>query len=104
MNAGKLRHRITFQRPSEEKDRLGGYEDDWVDEATVWAQISPVSGKEYLTQVQQNVVTHKIYCRYRHGISPRLRIKFGKRIFRIITVLNWEERNEGLTVMCEELV
>lgn len=104
MNAGKLRHRITFQRPTEKKDRLGGYQDDWINWVTVWAQISPVSGKEYLSQVQAHVVTHKIYCRYRHGISPRLRIRFGDRAFRILSVLNWEERNEGLTIMCEELV
>lgn len=104
MKAGKLRHRITFQRPATEKDRLGGYPDDWIDVATVWAQISPVSGKEYFTQVRETTVSHKIYCRYRVGINPRMQVKFGKRTFRIISVLNWEERNEGLTIMCEELV
>lgn len=104
MNAGKLRHRITFQRPVEQKDRLGGYEDDWVDVRSVWAQISPVSGKEFLTQMRENVVSHKIYCRYIKDINPRMRIKFRNRDFRIVSVLNWEERGEGLTIMCEELV
>lgn len=104
MKAEKMRHRITFQQQPDEKSALGSYESDWVDVATVWAQISPVSGKEYFGQVRENTVSHKIYCRYRNGISPRMRIKFGDRIFRIISVLNWEERNEGLTIMCEELV
>ncbi|MBE6959960.1 MAG: head-tail adaptor protein [Ruminococcaceae bacterium] len=104
MNVGKMRHRITFQRPTEEKDFLSGYKDDWFDVCTVWAQISPVSGKEYFSQVRETSVSHKIYCRYRPGITPRLRIKFKDRIFRIISVLNWDERNEGLTIMCEELV
>lgn len=104
MKAEKMRHRITFQLQSEEKDSLGGYDDSWKDVATVWAQISPVSSREYFGQVRENTVSHKVYCRYRAGISPQMRIKFGSRIFRVVSVLNWEERNEGLTIMCEELV
>lgn len=104
MNVGKMRHRITFQRQTEEKDRLGGYEEDWIDVNTTWAQVSPVSGKEYFSQVRETTVTHRIYCRYRPGITPRLRIIYAGRTFRIISVINWEERNEGLTIMCEELI
>lgn len=104
MNIGKMRHRITFQRPAENKDVLGGYTGEWVDMTTTWAQITPISGKEYFSQVRETTVSHKIYCRYRAGITPRLRIKFQDRTFRIISVINWDERNEGLTIMCEELV
>ena len=104
MNVGKMRHRITFQRRATEKDRAGGYTDDWVDVTTTWAQISPISGKEYFGQVRETTVSHRIYCRYRPGIDPKLQIKFGTRTFRILSVINWEERNEGLTIMCEELV
>lgn len=104
MNVGKMRHRITFVRPATEKDKLGGYKGDYVDVVTTWAQITPVSGKEYLTQVRESTVSHKIYCRYREGITPQLRVRFGKRMFRILSVINWEERNEGMTLMCEETV
>ena len=104
MNAGKLRHRITFCRPATKQDRERGFTGDWVEGVSAWAQISPVSGKEYLTQMRELVVTHKVYCRYRADINPRMRIKFGGRTFRIVSVLNWEERNEGLTIMCEEIV
>lgn len=104
MNAGKMRHRITFQRRATDKDILGGYEGEWVDASTTWAQISPISGKEYLSQVRESTVSHKIYCRYRPGITPSMRIKFGKRTFRILSVINWEEKGEGLTIMCEEHV
>lgn len=104
MNIGNMRHRITFQRPVTDKDILGGYNGDWVDVVTTWAQISPVSGKEYFAQTREITVSHRIYCRYRDGITPRMRIKFGERTFRILSVINWEERNQGLTIMCEELV
>ena len=104
MKAEKMRHRITFQKQSDDKSSLGSYEGEWTDVITVWAQITPVSGREFFTQVRETTVSHKIYCRYHSGISPQMRIKFGPRIFRIVSVLNWEERNEGLTIMCEELV
>lgn len=104
MKAEKMRHRITFQALPGDKSSLGSYEEEWVDVATVWAQISPVSGREYFSQVRETAVSHKIYCRYREGITPRMQIKFGKRTFRIQSVLNWEERGEGLTIMCEEIV
>ena len=107
MNIGKMRHRITFQKQKSDKDSLGSYsseEEDWEDVATVWAQISPISGKEYFSEMRENTVSHKIYCRYRAGISPKMRVKFKDRVFRIISVINWEERNEGLTIMCEELI
>lgn len=104
VNIGKMRHRITFQKQSGEKSCLGGYLDDWQEVATVWAQISPISGREYLTQVRETTVSHKIYCRYRAGITPAMRIAYKGRIFRIISVIDWEERHEGLTIMCEEVV
>lgn len=104
MNVGAMCHRITFQRQMPEKDVLGGQTGPWEDVATTWAQIKPVSGKEYFSQVRETTVSHKIYCRYRPGITPRMRIKFRERIFEIISVINWDEKNEGLTLMCEELV
>ena len=84
--------------------KTSAYKGEWVDVVTTWAQISPVSGKEYFAQARETTVSHRIYCRYRAGITPRMQIKFGDRVFRIISVLNWEERGEGLTIMCEELV
>lgn len=104
MKAEKMRHRITLQQRPERKGPLGSYEEDWADVATVWAQISPVSGREAFGQIRETTVTHKLYCRYHGNISPRMRVLFGTRTFRIISVLNWDDRNQGMTLMCEELV
>lgn len=104
MKAEKMRHRITFQQQPDAKGPLGSYEEAWTDVTSVWAQISPVSGREYFGQTRESTVSHKIYCRYHPNISPQMRIRYGNRIFRIVSVLNWDERSEGLTLMCEELV
>lgn len=104
MNVGAMRHRITFQAQEGQKDVLGGHTGPWKDVASVWAQVKPISGREYFSNVRETTVSHKIFCRYREGITPRLRVKYGKRVFKIISVINWDERNEGLTLMCEEMV
>lgn len=109
IDPGKMRHRITFQSFTGEQDEFGdplqASDDNWKDEATLWAAIDPISGKEfYAAEQSQSEITHKVRCRYRAGLTTAMRIKYGKRIFQIISVIDWEERHESLLIMCKELV
>lgn len=109
IDPGKMRHRITIQEFSGTADGFGDplQRDDaeWTDVATLWAAIDPVSGKEfYAVEQSQSEVTHKIRCRYRTGLTTAMRIKYGSRKFKIISIINWEERGESLLIMCKELV
>lgn len=104
MNIGKLRHRITIQQLTQTPDGAGGYTKSWVPFATVWASVEPISGKEYFeAQQTQSAVTHKIRIRYHTGITPVMRIDFKGRIFGIESVINWEERNRDMMLMCTEV-
>lgn len=105
MKIGKLRHRIRIQEYVAGRDIFGAEEPAWMDVATVWASVTPVSGKEYFASAQTNAeVSTKITMRYRSGITPKMRIVFGTRIFEIISVLNFEERGVELNLMCKESV
>ncbi len=53
MQAGKLRHRVTFQRLTKSRGLSGGEKQEWVDVCTVRARFSPLSGK-YLVASHQN--------------------------------------------------
>lgn len=109
MDAGRMRHRITFQRFN---GALGAYGDprdkddaNWVDVATVWAAVDPVSGREfYEAQQSQSDVTHKIRCRYRRGLDTSMRIKLGSRVMEVRSIIDWEERHESLLIMAVEVV
>ncbi len=108
-DAGKLRHRITFQQFNGTLDEYGDPQDkndnNWTDVATVWAAVDPVSGREfYEAQQSQSDVTHKIRCRYRSGLNTAMRIKFGSRILEIRSIIDWEERHESLLIMAVEVV
>jgi SPP1 family predicted phage head-tail adaptor len=47
-------------------------------------------------------ISHKIRIRYLASVTPKLRIKFGTRYFDIVSVINPDERNEYLEMMCRE--
>lgn len=105
MKAGELRHRVRIQQLVTGRDDTGGFSETWADVATVWAAIEPIRGREYFEAQQVNAeVSHRIKCRYRSGILPVMRAVFGVRIFRIEAVINVDERNRELQLMCIEAV
>lgn len=109
IDPGKMRHRITFQRFSGALDDFGDPlqtdDDNWADVATTWAAIDPISGREfYAAEQSQSEVSHKIRCRYRTGLDTAMRITYGKRRFKIISLIDWEERHESLLLMCREVL
>ena len=103
MEIGSLNKRVTFQYETKTADNMGGFDVVWTDYATVFAAIWPTSAKE-LTQSMQTdmVITHKIRVRYRSAFKPSWKLKFGSRYFNIVSILNPNERNEWLDLMCKE--
>lgn len=101
MNLGKMRYRITLQEPGINQDDYGNIIDDWRDVATVWADIVPVSGREYFGANQQNSETqYKIYIRYLDGITPKMRIMHNDVEYQILAVLA-DKRAGYTTIMCK---
>lgn len=105
MNAGILRHKISFQSRTVSRDSFGAETVAWRTEKTVWASIEPISGREYfLAQQVQSEITHIIKIRYYSGVRTDWRVIFGSRIFDIKSVINLKERNNQMALMCREFV
>lgn len=109
IDAGKLRQRITFQKFDGQRDDYGdpldAEDEHWSGVVTTWAAIDPISGREFYSAGQsQSEVTHKVRLRYRPGITTALRIFWKGRKFKILSIIDWEERHESLMLMCKELV
>lgn len=104
MQAGKLRHKIIIQTPTEtENPDTGELETTWSTFATVWAEILPAVGREFWASKQIVAeITGKIRIRYIAGVNSKMRIKFGSRIFNIIVPINVEEKNIELVLMVSE--
>jgi SPP1 family predicted phage head-tail adaptor len=107
MRAGSLRHRITIRR-------LVDGQDDEFGSATltptvfadrVPASVEPLTGKELINADRTEAgVSHRVRIRYMPGIVPKMQVVFNERILNIVSVINKEERNIELELMCLEKV
>jgi SPP1 family predicted phage head-tail adaptor len=105
VQAGKLRHRIKIQEATETYNGVGEPVTTWTDYKIVWAEIRPMQGREYWASQQVNPeVTHRVTIRYLDGVTTEMRINFSDRIFAIDSILNTDEKNVELVVLCKENV
>lgn len=106
MRAGQLRQRIDVQSVALTGDGGGGATEVWSNFASgIYAHVEPLSGLE-LFQAQQvnDQLTHKVTIRYFPGITSKMRVKYGTRIFLIEYPIDPEERHRSIELMCKELV
>jgi SPP1 family predicted phage head-tail adaptor len=102
---GKLRHRITIEESTETQDADGSVTENWSAFAAAQGSIEPISGREYFSaQTTRADLTHRVNLRYVAGIMPKMRVRFGSRIFDILSVINVDERNRELQLMCRESI
>ena len=105
INPGELRHRITIQKLNNSQNEYGEVSELWEDILNVRAGIYPISGKEFFAaETVNSEITHKVKIRYIEGITPNMRIKFNNRIFSIESVINFQERNIEIQLLCKELI
>lgn len=104
LNPGELRHVITIQELSDQQNEYGE-EDEWVNVLKARAGIFPISGREFFAaETVNSEVSHKVIMRYVPGVRPDMRVKFGERVFNIISVINFQEKNTELQLLCKELI
>lgn len=108
MGAGELRNYVSIQKPTVTQNSYGEQVVSWTTDSKCWADISPLSGREYFSAQQvQSGVTHRVRIWYQTlsastAIGPKCRIRFGSRYFNIGSVINLKERNIYLDLMCVE--
>lgn len=105
MKAGGLRHKVQIQSKTEDRTATGAVTYTWTTFASPWAAIEPLYGREYFASQQvQAEVTTRIRIRYRVGVTPDMRVLWGTRVFSIKSVINLDERNREMHLMCIEEV
>lgn len=108
INSGKYRHIITFQKLKSVRDTYGETDPDnpqnWENVLSTRAGIFPISGKDYYdAHVVNAELTHRIQLRYIKGIDSTMRIKFGSRIFEMVSPpIDFQEKHVELMLMCKE--
>ena len=104
-HAGQLDKQITIQVRTLDQDAAGQPTEIWTTFATVYANIKPLVGRDYLAARQLvDEISHDVTIRYRRGIKPKMRILYLERYLEIISVIDADERREWLYLKCKEVV
>lgn len=106
MMAGKLRHRVTIMADSgETRDQHGHRVPRMESIGQAWASVQPLRGTElWRAQQVQPEVTHRVRIRHRNGLTRAQQVVHANRTFDVLTVLNRDERNIELELLCRESI
>ena len=86
--AGTLNHRIELQSKTVTRDAMGGEAITWTTQATVWADVSALSGRALIAAQQaQSEVTARIIIRQPSSIADDWRIKHGADIYTLHAII-----------------
>lgn len=103
MRAGRLRNRLVLQSQVETRGAAGGVSISWNTEATVWGAIEPLTAKEFTAIEQtQNEVKVRIVMRYYAGMDESWRVVNGGRAYAIESIINENDRDRMLTLLCSQ--
>lgn len=126
VQAGKYRKRVYVQQLTEPPTDLAMadpynappsplQDSNWGTTVVRWAEVLPLTGRELFQgqQVRQDV-THRVTMRWFRGapptgsylpaVNPKMRLQLNGRTLQIASVINVEERNVELVLMCREEV
>lgn len=104
MHAGRLRCRITLERPVETAAPSGAPALRWERVGRFWAAVEPIRGREYFSANQiRDEVDAKITLRYMQGIevTPCMRIRHQETLYNIQSVIDVKSAHRTLELMCQ---
>lgn len=105
VGAGSLRHKVQLQRPDVGQNPVTGEQEPvWVTIAEPWAEMVPMSAREFLAAgAEQSEVRGRIVIRFRQEIDATMRIVYRGKWYNIHGVMtDAESGKEHQTLMVGE--
>jgi SPP1 family predicted phage head-tail adaptor len=101
ISAGNLRERLTIQINS--PTRAGaGWDDNWTDFATVYAEVLPINGGEAFGRgIERQTQFYRITIRWRANITPQHRLVWRGQLLNIRTCADPDNRRQALLITAE---
>ena len=98
-----MRYRIKVENATNTRDAGGGMSQAYNSAAFVYANIKPTNANSsYRQGMVQEKVTHEITMRFMKNIGTNSRISYGTRLFDVKGIINVDERDRFLKLLCEE--
>jgi SPP1 family predicted phage head-tail adaptor len=100
---GKMRFRVKVERSTNTRDAGGGISQAFNPVTYIYANIKPTSANSsYRQGMVQEKITHEVTLRYMTNIDTNSRITYGTKNFNIKGIINVDERDRYLKLLCEE--
>lgn len=100
---GSMTARLDLETPQAVPDGQGGATVTWEVTASLWARIEPVSFMvAEQAAAEGGTASHRIWVRFRDGISAVQRFRKGARVFLVKLVHDPDETRRYLVCQCEE--
>jgi SPP1 family predicted phage head-tail adaptor len=102
MQAGRLRYRLTFEKPVRVLDETGEViVDQWVEAFTVRGALEPLTGREYLSASEFRAsITTRARIRWRSDLDPAMRIVCQGVTYEIDAILPVMGLHKEAQIMC----
>ena len=105
MRAGTINRRVAIDEPVVTRDETGGEAIDWVEYATVWAQIEPLRGREALIN-GANVAQMDTRIRIRWSehvdvVAPKWRLRWGQTIYDVVSLSHILTGRRQIELLCK---
>ena len=108
INIGDFRHRVEIQTYTEVLDPNGGQNGTWATTSTVWAAVQTLTGRK-LELARQIDAEATVQVRMRYcgsggsaNVTVDNRLLFNDRILEPVVIVNEDERNIALQIVCKE--
>jgi SPP1 family predicted phage head-tail adaptor len=105
MDSRSLQHRVKIQTPGDARDEIGQPvpgSSNWIDVATVWANIRYLNGVESIkSDAPVSVARASIRIRYRTDLGAAMRVVHGLTVFDVKSVLPDQQGREFVDLVCE---
>ena len=100
---GKMRYRVKVENSTNTRDAGGGISQSFSPVTYIYANIKPTNANStYRQGMVQEKVTHEVTIRYMNNISTNSRVTYGTRNFNVKGIVNVDERDRFLKLLCEE--
>jgi SPP1 family predicted phage head-tail adaptor len=108
MSAPELNRRLVLEAPQLLADGAGGYVNGWVPVGTVWAQVTPRSGRETaqsgapVSRMAYRIIVHGAQKGSDRRPAAQQRFREGERIFTIEAVAEHDAQGRYLACFASE--
>lgn len=105
LNAGRLRNKVVFMEYVDSADEYYRNVQKLQEFKTVWAEVKPVRGTNYLDQYKEkNKLLIKVTCRYFPECNEDMVVIINDEPFEITAVIDVENTHHVLEVMCSKRI